>query len=63
MATRLTIPLEIEERAALTKLAKSQKREERRQAAYIIRRELEKLNLLEPQIEPDHPAQAGGQAA
>ena len=44
--TRITISMEQRERAALMKLARSELREPRDQARYIIRRELERLGLL-----------------
>ncbi|MCP4542459.1 MAG: hypothetical protein GY832_35495 [Chloroflexi bacterium] len=44
--TRITISLEQRERAALMKLARSELRETRDQARYIIRRELERLGFL-----------------
>lgn len=63
MTTRLTMSLEREERHALARLAKMQKRAEREQAAYIVRRELERLGFLEPIRMDRQPAECGGQGA
>lgn len=57
--TGFYVPLEKDEKVALLQLAKSEKRKARHQAALLIRRELERLGMLEP----DRPAPASGQAA
>lgn len=44
--TRITISMTQRERGALMKLARSELREPRDQARYIIRRKLEQLGLL-----------------
>ena len=46
---RLTVPLNHEEREALLKLSNTEKRDPRLQAAFIIRRELERIGLLPSQ--------------
>lgn len=46
--TRITVILKREERAALMRLAQNERRDERAQAAWIIRQQLERLGLLPP---------------
>ena len=58
---RINVPLALTERSALMRLAEYERREPRDQAAYIIRRELERAGLLEPltvqsKNAPDSPA-------
>jgi len=50
MLTRIYVPLNESERKALNKLGLAEKRDSRAQAAIIIRRELERLGLLERQL-------------
>lgn len=45
--TRITIPLEQAEKSALLKLAMAELREPREQIRYILRRELERLGLIQ----------------
>lgn len=45
--TRITVTLKREERAALIQLAENERRDERAQAAWLIRQQLEKLGLLQ----------------
>jgi hypothetical protein len=45
---RVTVTLEPEEKAALLRLAQIERRDPRRQAALILRQELERRGLLEP---------------
>ena len=47
---RFSTPLNDSERVALFKLARHERRDPRDQAALIIRRELERLGLIEPEI-------------
>jgi sulfite reductase beta subunit-like hemoprotein len=46
MLTRLTVPLDRDERQALTQLAEREGRDPRRQVAYIVRRYLEEIEFL-----------------
>ena len=48
MQSRLTITLQREERAALAHLAEHERREPRDQAAVLISKALEQMNLLPP---------------
>lgn len=49
METRITVPLLLTEKAALMKLAERERRAPRAQAAMLIRRELERLGLIQTQ--------------
>ncbi len=48
---RMTINLLDEERQALYTLAKQERRDIRRQAAFLIRQELQRIGLLSPIVE------------
>jgi hypothetical protein len=48
----INVPLEPEERRALLELSKRMKRHPRQQAALLLRRELERRGLLEPEPRP-----------
>lgn len=45
---RITIPLEQGEKSALMKLAKTELRDPRQQAAFIIRQALERAGMVDP---------------
>lgn len=53
--TRIVIPLDTDERRALSLLAASELRDPRLQVRYILRNELERRGLLEPQPIPELP--------
>lgn len=53
MFTNINIKLKDGERAALYKLAERERRDIRDQAAYIVRRELERLGFMEPEVTYD----------
>lgn len=48
MIRRIYVPLDAHERQALVHLSELERRDPRQQAALLIRRELERLGLLEP---------------
>lgn len=48
MVTRIKLPLEQEEYSALLKLSQAELRSPGDQAHYILRRELERIGLLQP---------------
>lgn len=54
--TRITVLLEPSERRALDDLARREMRDVRQQAAFIIRRELQRRGLLAPDDAADNPA-------
>jgi hypothetical protein len=47
-STRITVSLERTEKSALMKLAMAELRDPRDQLRYVLRRELERLGLLQP---------------
>lgn len=49
---RITVTLDLAEKAALGELAERQRRDPRAQAAYLIRQSLEQLGLLSPTPTP-----------
>ena len=55
---RFSTPLTVSERAALFKLARHERRDPRDQAALIVRRELERLGLIEPEMKHADETQA-----
>lgn len=55
---RLNVPLDREERQALIKLADTERRDPRLQAALIIRRELERLGLVAAKTLPQAESEA-----
>ncbi len=63
MNFRISVPLENDEGEALCNLAVIEKRSPRNQAAFIIRRELERIGLLPVQIietKPEESQQTNG---
>jgi hypothetical protein len=58
MKMRFSTPLTECERSALSRLARHERRDPRDQAALIIRRELERLGLIEPEVKHDEPQTA-----
>lgn len=54
MSIRFSVPLDNEERAALTRLAHAEWRSPQFQAAHIIRQKLEELGLLKPKNPQPH---------
>ena len=48
---RITLTVQPEVKAALLTLARAEERDPRRQAALMLRQELEKLGLLQPQAQ------------
>lgn len=54
----IKVPLKPRERAALRRLAASERRDPRHQAAVILVRELERLALLPSQQQPQEPTNA-----